>query len=282
MTMSDVSIANSDWTDSENDLVVMAYLDMLRDELADRPFVKTQKNAALREHLNRTKGSVEFKHQNISAVLQRLGFPWISGYKPAHNYQKSLIDAIERNFNFIANVATYTKPIVGQGMHEAELIHYEQPPILKEKIIIPNDEPIQRILKKFDPAERDFRNRDLGRRGEETIFELEKNRLRSVNANLARNVRWVSREDGDGAGYDILSFEDDGRERLIEVKTTIGGQTTPFYISRNEISLSREKPDAFKLVRLYNFNQTPRAFELAPPLESHVRIEPINFIAAFS
>jgi Domain of unknown function (DUF3883) len=280
--MSDINIANSDWTDSENDLVVMAYLEMLRDELADRPFVKSQKNSALREHINRTKGSIEFKFQNISAVLMLLGFPWISGYKPMHNYQRSLIDAIDRNFKIIAGVATASKQTLNEGMQEAQSLLYEEPPVLNEKVTIPKDGAIHRILKKFDPAERDFRNRDLGQRGEAMIFEQERNRLLPINSNLAKNVRWVSRDDGDGAGYDILSFENDGRERLIEVKTTIGGQTTPFYISRNEISLSREKPEAFKLVRLYNFNQTPRAFELSPPLESHVRIEPINFIAAFS
>lgn len=279
--MSDVSIANSDWTDLENDLVVMSYLDMLRDELADRPFVKAQKNANLRELLHRTRGSIEFKHQNISAVLQLLGFPWISGYKPAHNYQKSLIDAIDRNFKIIDGVATGTKSLLNDGMREDHDIHYEHPPTLKEKIILPINGAIERILKKFDPAERDFRNRDLGQRGEEVIFEIEKKRLQMSNSKLSKNVRWVSRDDGDGAGYDILSFESDGRERLIEVKTTIGSQTTPFYISRNEINLSREKPEAFKLIRLFNFNQSPRAFELSPPLESQVRIEPINFIAAF-
>ena len=42
---------------------------------------------------------------------------------------------------------------------------------------------------------------------------------------LARKVRWVSEEDGDGAGYDIASFGPDGRARLIEVETTNGWPT---------------------------------------------------------
>ena len=35
----------------------------------------------------RSKGSVEYKHQNISAVLTLLGAPHIAGYKPAANFQ---------------------------------------------------------------------------------------------------------------------------------------------------------------------------------------------------
>jgi hypothetical protein len=41
-------------------------------------------------------------------------------------------------------------------------------------------------------------------------------------ADLARRVRWISEEEGDGAGYDIASFRPDGQTRLIEVKTTNG------------------------------------------------------------
>jgi hypothetical protein len=35
--------------------------------------------------IGRTHRSVEFKHQNISAVLDELGMPWIPGYIPKRN-----------------------------------------------------------------------------------------------------------------------------------------------------------------------------------------------------
>jgi hypothetical protein len=41
-------------------------------------------------------GSVEFKHQNISAVLKGLGEDWIPGYRPAFNCQMTLVDAVAR------------------------------------------------------------------------------------------------------------------------------------------------------------------------------------------
>jgi hypothetical protein len=58
---------------------------------------------------------------------------------------------------------------------------------------------------------------------------------RAGRPDLAHAIRWVSEQDGDGAGYDISSFDPDGRPWLIEVKTTNGWDRTPFFISRNEL-----------------------------------------------
>ena len=44
--------------------------------------------------IGRSKGSVEFKHQNISAVLVDLELPYLDGYKPARNYQKRLLPGV--------------------------------------------------------------------------------------------------------------------------------------------------------------------------------------------
>lgn len=141
---------------------------------------------------------------------------------------------------------------------------------------------MERLVRKFDPVARDFRNRRLGKAGEEFIFEFERRRLAGQDrSDLARKVRWVSEEDGDGAGFDILSFDHSGAERLIEVKTTCGGNTTPFYLTRNEQDLSTERPDAFRLYRLHSFSKAPRFFELAPPLEASVRLDPLVFTASF-
>ncbi len=41
-------------------------------------------------------------------------------------------------------------------------------------------------------------------------------------------IEHVSRTQGDGPGYDIVLFETDGRERMIEVKTTAFDAMTPF------------------------------------------------------
>jgi hypothetical protein len=98
---------------------------------------------------------------------------------------------------------------------------------------------------------------------------------------LAERVKWVSQENGDGAGFDILSFEEDGNERLLEVKTTNGWERTPFHISRNELKVAEVKRETWHLIRLWDFSREPRAFSLRPPLSSHVELTPTSFMASF-
>ena len=106
--------------------------------------------------------------------------------------------------------------------------------------------------------------------------------LRSTGRDdLARKVRWVSEEDGDGAGYDVASFAPDGSPRLIEVKTTNGWERTPFHISSKEIAVANERSEVWRLVRLFDFAREPKAFEIAPPLERHVELTPTSFLAGF-
>ena len=100
-------------------------------------------------------------------------------------------------------------------------------------------------------------------------------------SDLAGKVRWVSQEEGDGAGYDIASFRPDGRPRLLEVKTTNGWERTPFHISRNELAAAEAKSEEWRLFRLWNFSREARAFELPPPLERHVSLMPTAFRASF-
>ena len=273
-------LAGSDWTDREVDLIVADYFDMLSLELRGEPFVKAQRNAALQDLTGRSRGSIEFKHQNISAVLLRLGMPWVRGYKPMANFQRALVDGVERYL--AARPAVFEEPIpiaAVTGFGESEPLFFEPPPTAGSEPMPP---PLERIVRKFDPALRDARNRALGKRGEERILLHEQAGLRAAGrADLARAVRWVAEEDGDGAGYDIRSFDLSGRERLIEVKTTVGTSTTPFFLTENERAFAEERPDAFRIARLYDFARQPRAFELAPPLEACVMLRPAVWRAGF-
>ena len=138
------------------------------------------------------------------------------------------------------------------------------------------------VARKFDVAGRDERNRALGRAGEERVVAHQQSALKVTGRDdLARKVRWVSEEDGDGAGYDIASFAPDGRERLIEVKMTNGWERTPFYISRNELAVAEERRSEWCLFRLWNFSRAPLAFELHPPLGAHVSLTATAFQASF-
>jgi len=279
--MSGPDPTGTDWTDKEIDLIVADYFDMLRHEISREPYVKAHRNAALQELTGRSRGSIEFKHQNISAVLLRLGMPWISGYKPMANYQRALIDGIDRLLS--ADSQAFVQPVKQReaGFAEETPLLFEPPPKL-DAIELSEPPALERLVRKFDPAERDARNRALGKQGEERILLAERVRLtQQGRADLAKMVRWTSREDGDGAGFDILSFNNSGGERLLEVKTTSGHRTTPFYLSENERALSAERPEAFRLVRVYDFARMPRAFELVPPLSESVLLRPALYRASF-
>jgi 5-methylcytosine-specific restriction protein A len=84
------------WSDAELNCAVRAYLKMLNEELAGRDYNKATVNRALREGplAGRTKASVEFRMQNISAALFELKLPRIAGYLPAKNIGSTVKDRI--------------------------------------------------------------------------------------------------------------------------------------------------------------------------------------------
>lgn len=268
-----------DWNDEELDFIVADYFSMLHSELDGAEYNKSAHRRSLIALIGRTEGSVERKHQNISAVLNELALPTISGYKPLPNFQKSIIDAIDRYLTL--NPKNLNPQQSTRSFNEAPNLFIEPAPILGP--VSHKERELARLVKKFDPVERDFKNRSLGKAGEEMVFAFERQHLIGQGRpDLARKVRWVSQEDGDGAGYDIQSYDPKGSERLIEVKTTNGLQTTPFYLTRNELSFSNERPTEFRICRLYDFSKKPRMFELAPPIEKLVRLEPISYSASFN
>lgn len=267
------------WRPDELDLVVADYYSMLQSELTALPYSKTEHRNALMQLIRRSKGAIEYKHQNISAVLMELGLPWINGYKPASNYQTALFDTIGRDLDARPDLLEPVPVSRDETLNPNSVFCASAFTAARQ----PGNEALVRLVRRFDPAARDERNRRLGKAGEEFVLTVERTRLtQSGQGQLAERVRWVSHKDGDGAGYDILSFDLAGSERLLEVKTTCGAKRTPFYISRNELALSEERPDAFRLVRVHQFANDPKIFELTPPLASHVSLEPVSYQARWS
>lgn len=274
-------VVGTDWTKSEIDLVVTDYFDMLAMEYEGNKFIRAERARVLQGLTGRSKGSIEFKRQNISAVLDCLGLPWLTGYLPRANFQGALLDAIEAVLSDRREIIESAELSPEEGLYEGQEIFYGAVPLSQPAAEVENQK-LQSLIKKFDPAARDEKNRTLGKRGELLVYESEKTRVSRFAPKLVEKIRWVSDIDGDGAGYDILSFDKDGHEHFIEVKTTVGGQLTPFFISSNELAVSRKFGDRFSLVRLYNFTRSPKAFELFPPLENSLLLRPNSFIASFN
>jgi len=82
---------------------VQAYLGMLHAELKGEAYNKAEVNRQLRDGplVGRTKASVEFRMQNISAALYELKMPYIAGYLPARNIgsavKEKLVELLRRN-----------------------------------------------------------------------------------------------------------------------------------------------------------------------------------------
>jgi hypothetical protein len=276
-------MASDDWTREEVEATVADYLAMLADELAGRPYVKAEHRRRLMPLLrDRSEQSVEFKHANISAVLIDLGFPYISGYKPRGNYQRLLREVVadrltgDRAIQQLAAAdATSSSPIP------------QVPDILK--VVTDPPKPMHHASEAgtfgtslgVNYLEIEARNQALGLAGEQFVLLFEKARLASVGREaLADKIQHVSREVGDREGFDIRSFEPDGSDRLIEVKTTKHGRETPFFLSRNEVRVSQSRADRYHLYRLFEFRVNPRMFTLKGALSSTCALDPISFIAS--
>lgn len=278
--MADDAKIGTDWQDDELDVIVADYFAMLAEALAGRPYVKLRHSTAIMAEIGRTHRSVEFKHQNISAVLDELGMPWIPGYKPKRNYQNAIFDSIER---YLTKHPAVLEPATVVASPSPAPVEIFVPPPTLTVPSGPVPERLRRLVQKFDPVERDHRNRSLGKAGEAFVIDVERRQLAEADRpDLARKVRWTAAEDGDGAGYDVLSFDRAGAERLIEVKTTNGSARTPFFLSRNECDLATERPADWRIYRVHLFAKGPRIFTVAPPLENSVNLTTETWRASFS
>lgn len=282
--------ASAHWSRVEIEAIVSDYFAMLERELAGIPLNKSERRRALAQELHdRSPGSIEFKHANISAVLLELGLPYVAGYKPRSNYQKLLADVVaDRVSNaqglleHIALDADATVEMPNLGDPLAALVNPPPPPEpkppLRELSTGPYELPAPRPLINY--LEREASNRQLGAAGELFVMRFEQARLqRAGKARLAGKVEHISLSYGDGAGYDILSFEETGKDRLIEVKTTKYGRETPFFVSRNEVDVSRATADRYHLYRCFGFRKQPQLFTLAGALPVTCMLEPAAYRA---
>lgn len=123
-------------------------------------------------------------------------------------------------------------------------------------------------------------NKRIGDLGELWVLENEIEFLRqNGKSNLANKVNHVSVNEGDGLGFDILSFNLDGSIKFIEVKTTKGRANSTFYITRNELEKSKLESSKYHLYRVFNFkeeNQTGELLEINGSLTSICQ-QPLNY-----
>lgn len=279
-------MSHPDWSLLEVEAIVADYLKMLSLELGGQAFSKAAHRRALQEKLNdRSDGSIEFKHCNISAVMIDLGFPYIRGYQPRSNYQSLLREVVEAQISRTSSLDSLALAAVQQPATSPELIDFSR--VIAEAPARKHVATEPAPYREYAPIKRDYlaresRNMSLGLAGEEFVVRYEHWRLNQLGLpRLADRVEHVSSTKGDGLGYDVLSFDPNGKERFIEVKTTAFGKETPFFVTRNELQFSRDARENFKLCRLFEFRKAPRLFSLSGPLDTHCTLDPVTYRASF-
>jgi hypothetical protein len=99
------------------------------------------------------------------------------------------------------------------------------------------------------------KNTELGKKGEDIVVEYEKTRLIiEGREDLVDKVVATRDIAGNAERFDVLSYDKNGNEKYIEVKTTKGGLNNIFHISENEVEFSEEYKEKYYLYRVYNFN----------------------------
>jgi hypothetical protein len=253
---------------------------MLAAELRGEPYVKTRVNAEVQKLTGRSRTSVEYKFQNISAVLIDYRHPFVNGYKPASNYQESLVDIVAAGLARHADLdqlafasVTAAPDMVWAKAH----FHLVEAPHGDGRL--PRASRRAAVKRDFDQIENN--NTRLGLAGELAVLSWEQRRLVDLGRpDLAERVEHVSVTKGDDLGYDIRSFAAVDEERFIEVKTTRRNPYWPMLISRNEVDFSQEAGDAFALYRVFEFGSGwPGLFQLPGSVTSSCTLDAITYEA---
>ena len=271
------------WSPAEVRAAVRAYVSMLQDEAIGNPYDPTRVVDTLNTDLpGRTPDSIRQQLQHISGVLEREGSEWIEEYEPADQRDAYLSELVHEHIG--------PRSMVGESLvalEEAASPPQASTTLATDDVLVPSPSVSPRPNNKSRvgvtggaiKAMHDFRIRQLGIAGERWVLSLERERLRRQERfDLADKIRWTAHDDGDGYGYDIRSFHSDGRNRLIEVKTTNLGVRTPFYITRNEVDVSVENPDKYSLYRVHGFHRDPRIYVLDGSVEETATLEPKVFL----
>ena len=262
------------WSDDEINTIVDIYFQMLTLELAEESYVKAEYQREIARTVDRSIGSIGKKLSNISAVLDEINAVWIPGYKPLSNLQGRLREVVVDRFTGDAELRAFMLRSVENPNIEPSPLGLEVDP---PSVAWPERSRRRSGLVGIDFAAIESLNRSLGKAGEVTVVEGERERL-SVGGrdDLAVEVRHVSALDGDGLGYDVQSFQDLTDEPVfIEVKTTRYGKELPLYISGNEVEASNDLGPAYRLRRLYRYGKRDAGFyTLLGPLGLNAQLKP--------
>lgn len=139
-----------------------------------------------------------------------------------------------------------------------------------------------RVKGNIDYSEQQRISQRIGDRGEELVLrnEIEKLKAWGFPDDVLSKVRRMSLE-SDDYGYDILTFDKEGKEVYLEVKTTKVNRTDfSFIITRNELEHAKIFGDRYSIVIVFDVLNKPRMWYMGNPFieePSKIKITPTQY-----
>jgi hypothetical protein len=280
-TQRELSTAGEDsegpgWPLTEIQPTVAAYFTMLRAELAGHRYVKADFNHEVQAATGRSRGAVDRKFMNISAVLDDTGLPYIWGYKPYSNFQGALRTEVERFLARDPDIPRLLEEMPAPPLSPTARLEEVNPPVMTP----PGTNGHGRTTVGADYLERQARNQDIGLKGELLVVEHERAWLAAGGRpDLAKLAAHVPSTLGDGAGYDVASFLLDGSPHHIEVKATRGGIAAPFFLSAGELRYALKHPGLYSIYRVFDLGPNPRFYKLTGDMAQILDLTPVSYQA---
>ena len=139
---------------------------------------------------------------------------------------------------------------------------------------------------KIDYINKARKDAEVGLLGEELVINYEKERLINLDLNeYAEKIRWISKE-SDSYGYDIESFDIDESGKVypikIEVKTTASKADTEFFVTKNELEVSKEYKKSYFIYRVYDAKGLyPKFYRAAGCISDNFILDPVTYMARY-
>ena len=139
---------------------------------------------------------------------------------------------------------------------------------------------------KIDYINKARKDAEIGLLGEELVINYEKERLINLDLNeYAEKIRWISKE-SDSYGYDIESFDVDENGKVypikIEVKTTASKADTEFFVTKNELEVSKEYKKSYFIYRVYDAKGLyPKFYRAAGSISDNFILDPVTYMARY-
>ena len=139
---------------------------------------------------------------------------------------------------------------------------------------------------KIDYINKARKDAEIGLLGEELVINYEKERLINLDLNeYAEKIRWISKE-SDSYGYDIESFDVDENGKVypikIEVKTTASKADTEFFVTKNELEVSKEYKKSYFIYRVYDAKGLyPKFYRAAGCISDNFILDPVTYMARY-